>query len=123
MIFEFLAGGTVIDEIEKKDDYTEKEAKNIIMPIFDALKYLHDRGIIHGDLKMNSLLYSSAEEQNRVVKVTSPETFVDSSKYGQSDDLWSIGVVLHTLLYGNAPFKEEDEEKFENDIRSGNLKF
>ena len=86
----------------------------MILPIFDALKYLHDRGIVHGDLKMNSLLYSKDQEGKEVIKMTSPETFVDSKKYGTSDDLWSVGVILHTMLYGKAPFKEEDEEKFEN---------
>lgn len=43
----------LFERIVEKDHYSEKEAANTIRPLIDALKYCHDMGFAHRDLKVN----------------------------------------------------------------------
>jgi serine/threonine protein kinase len=38
--------------------YTEEEARRVISPVIDAIRYLHECGIVHRDLKVTSLIRS-----------------------------------------------------------------
>ena len=38
--------------------YTEEEARRVISPVVDAIRYLHECGIVHRDLKVPSLILS-----------------------------------------------------------------
>ena len=52
LVLEYLSGGELYDEIAEKVVYTEDEARKVISPIIDALRYLHECGIVHRDLKV-----------------------------------------------------------------------
>lgn len=49
-----VSGGELFDRIVEKGFYTERDASALIRQILDAVKYLHDMGIVHRDLKVNS---------------------------------------------------------------------
>lgn len=53
-----VSGGELFDRIIEKGFYTEKDASMLIRQILDAVKYLHDMGIVHRDLKVSCLLQS-----------------------------------------------------------------
>lgn len=46
-VLEYLDGGELFDRIVKKSYYNEKEARDLVMILLKALKYLHDLGIVH----------------------------------------------------------------------------
>lgn len=48
----FTAGGELFDRIVEKVVYTEKEARDLVSTLLQAVKYCHDRGIVHRDLKV-----------------------------------------------------------------------
>lgn len=48
-----MSGGELFDRIIAKGFYTEKDASKLIQQVLDAVKYLHDIGIIHRDLKVS----------------------------------------------------------------------
>jgi calcium/calmodulin-dependent protein kinase I len=47
VVLELLEGGEVFDRIVKKSRYDEKEARDLIYILLGAVKYIHDRDIVH----------------------------------------------------------------------------
>ena len=131
LIMEECYGGELFDRImehiEKKEMYTEKEAAEIIRQVMSAVEYCHNNGIVHRDLKPENLLYlKKGSEENNPLKVidfglsqtldtkkilsskvgtayyVSPEIL--AGKYTEKCDIWSAGVILYVLLSGEPPF-------------------
>jgi calcium/calmodulin-dependent protein kinase I len=50
---ELVSGGELFDRIADKGSYSERDASLIMLPLFNAVKYLHSKGIAHRDLKVN----------------------------------------------------------------------
>ena len=61
LVLEYLEGGELYDHIMEKEVYTETEARDTLLPIIDAVSYLHQSGIIHRDLKPENILYTMKE--------------------------------------------------------------
>ncbi|CCF57768.1 hypothetical protein KAFR_0D01220 [Kazachstania africana CBS 2517] len=126
----------LFDLIELKTNMTEFEAKLIFKQIVSGIKYLHDQGIVHRDIKDENVIVDS----NGFVKLidfgsaaytkTGPfEVFVGTIDYaapeilggnpykGKPQDIWALGVLLYTLIYKENPFYNVDE------ILEGQLRF
>lgn len=44
------AGGDLLDFIASKETYNEREARGVVRSLLGAVKYLHGKGITHGNL-------------------------------------------------------------------------
>ena len=131
LIMEECKGGEVFDRIiehiQKKDMYSEKDASIILRQMMSAVEYCHNNGIAHRDLKPENLLYlNDGPEENNPIKVidfglsqvispqrklktkvgtayyVSPEIL--NGAYSEKCDIWSAGVILYILLSGDPPF-------------------
>lgn len=51
-----FTGGELFDRIVQKVVYTEKEARDLVTILLEAVKYCHDRGIVHRDLKVKKII-------------------------------------------------------------------
>ena len=47
MVMEVMAGGELFDRIVEKSKYSEREASEVVRKVADALRYCHERGIVH----------------------------------------------------------------------------
>merc|ERR1712141_994574 len=56
LIFEKVSGGQLLDHIQTRKYFTEREAANIIRDVASALEFLHSKGIAHRDLKPENVL-------------------------------------------------------------------
>ena len=131
LIMEECHGGELFDKIlqhiENKEMYSEKQAAEIIKQVMSAIEYCHNNGICHRDLKPENLLYlKKGSEKHNPLKVidfglsqtlntkkilsskvgtayyVSPEIL--AGKYNEKCDIWSAGVILYVLLSGEPPF-------------------
>lgn len=56
-----VSGGELFDRIVEKGFYTERDASALIRQILDAVKYLHDMGIVHRDLKVSGGMHTHTQ--------------------------------------------------------------
>jgi MAP kinase interacting serine/threonine kinase len=56
LVFEKIHGGQLLDHIQNRVRFTEKEASYVIRDLASALQFLHKKGIAHRDLKPENVL-------------------------------------------------------------------
>ena len=56
LVIEYLKGGEILQRLQNKGIYSEKDASLTIKCLLEALKYCHERNIIHRDLKPENLI-------------------------------------------------------------------
>ncbi len=120
-------GGELFDRLDEQPDYhyTEAECARLVKQMLCAVRYLHSKGIIHRDLKLENFLFSStaADSELKMIDfglskhfkfgevhheaVGTPYTVapeVIRGTYDERCDCWAIGVITFLLLSGDPPF-------------------
>ncbi|XP_015273629.1 PREDICTED: tribbles homolog 1-like [Gekko japonicus] len=121
----------------------EQEAARLFKQIVSAVAHCHQSAIVLGDLKLRKFVFSSEErtqlrleslEDTHIIKgeddalsdkhgcpaYVSPEILNTTGTYsGKSADVWSLGVMLYTLLVGRYPFHDSDPSALFSKIRRG----
>lgn len=106
----------------------EPEVRYYLRQILSGLKYLHQRGILHRDLKLGNFFITENMELKMgdfglATRLEPPEhrkkTICGTPNYvapevlqrqghGPEADVWSLGCVMYTLLCGTPPFETVD---------------
>jgi calcium-dependent protein kinase len=146
IVMELCTGGDLLDHILRGGSFSEQEAVRILRKLCSAVKYLHCINICHRDLKPDNFLYTTKEpgaeikiidfglatkfrhqadaELHSVVGspyFIAPEVLRGS--YGKECDVWSLGVIIYTLLFGEPPFTGPSRRDIFKKILKGTLKF
>ncbi len=125
---EYVAGRNFDELLREKGRLPWKEVLDMALQVCPALKHAHDHGIIHRDIKPPNLIRTDAG----VVKLTdfgiakvfagkqltAANTLVGTAEYLSPEqaagkpttnrsDLYSLGIVMYTLLVGHPPFQGE----------------
>jgi calcium/calmodulin-dependent protein kinase I len=67
---EIMTGGELFEHIIEKETFDEDMAQQIMAPVFDAVIYCHERGIIHRDIKPENLLLSGQNLDESIIKIS-----------------------------------------------------
>ena len=70
LVMELMLGGELFEKILECESFPEKDSRDAIMAIIDAIRYIHQMGIIHRDIKPENLLLKSPEEGISSIKIT-----------------------------------------------------
>jgi len=148
IVMEYIRGGRLTDYMkEKKFNFSEKRAAELIYEIAVGVKYLHKYGIIHRDLKPDNIMLTEANDKGHIkimdfglskilgkkektsdgfgtLTFVSPEVLI-RKPYNKEIDIWSIGVILYLMLSGDLPFddEEDDEQKIAKSIVFNEVEF
>lgn len=133
LVQELCTGGDLFDRLDAQDDvhYTEAGCARIMKQIVDAVRYIHDKGIIHRDLKLENFMFSNegTDSELRMIDFGLSKHFkfgdvqdeavgsaytvapeVIRGEYNEKADEWSIGVITYLLLSGETPFGGAGED-------------
>jgi calcium-dependent protein kinase len=68
IVQELCVGGDLFDRLDAQPDYhyTEAQCAKLVKQMLSSVRYLHSRGIIHRDLKLENFLFSSRENDSEL---------------------------------------------------------
>lgn len=118
----------------------ENETRYIFKQLCEAFDYLHNKNIIHRDIKADNIMvtkshkikiidfgFAAVQMPGKKLKMfcgtpsyMSPELIKKQEYDGMASDVWALGVVLFQMLNGSFPFKAQlDRELFGKICRGG----
>uniref|UniRef100_G1R0K7 Tribbles homolog 1 n=1 Tax=Nomascus leucogenys TaxID=61853 RepID=G1R0K7_NOMLE len=120
--------GDMHSYVRSRKRLREEEAARLFKQIVSAVAHCHQSAIVLGDLKLRKFVFST-EERGKMMLLSdkhgcpayvSPEILNTTGTYsGKAADVWSLGVMLYTLLVGRYPFHDSDPSALFSKIRRG----
>ncbi|CAM9804024.1 unnamed protein product [Lampetra fluviatilis] len=143
IILELCSGQSLAHMLRSRKVLTEAEVKYYLRQLISGLRYLHQCGMVHRDLKLGNFFVTDSMEvkigdlglattleppemRKRTVCGTpnylAPEV-LNKRGHGPEADIWSLGCAVFTMLAGRPPFSTSDLANTYACIRSGRFNF
>ncbi|HTM22941.1 MAG TPA: serine/threonine-protein kinase [Kofleriaceae bacterium] len=139
MVMEMLEGRTLHHKLRHDGRFAPKVACDVMWQIGEALRYIHSRAIVHGDIKSENILLTRSPDRRRVVKLLdfglarpdvgirteriegtpeylAPERIRDGAPASVASDIYALGILFYELLVGDLPFRGTVEEVFRQHV-------
>ncbi|KOG96176.1 protein kinase FRK1 [Saccharomyces eubayanus] len=138
IVLEYACGGEFYKYIQKKRRLKETNACRLFSQLISGVHYIHSKGLVHRDLKLENLLLDKNENlvitdfgfvnefcsRNELMKTScgspcyaAPELVVSTKPYeARKADIWSCGVILYAMLAGYLPWDDDPKNPEGSDI-------
>eukprot|EP00730_Choanoeca_flexa_P019310 TRINITY_DN9427_c0_g1_i1.p1 TRINITY_DN9427_c0_g1~~TRINITY_DN9427_c0_g1_i1.p1 ORF type:complete len:715 (+),score=256.70 TRINITY_DN9427_c0_g1_i1:73-2217(+) len=135
-VMEFVTGGDLMFHAQELGKFTEPQAQFLLGEICLGLWFLHERGVIYRDIKLDNIMLegsghvkiadfglskqdiwgaSTTETMCGTPTYMSPE-IINEEPYSFSVDWWALGVLAYELMVGDPPFAGDDVDEIFEDI-------
>lgn len=123
-VMEYHSGELLAKRIMRKKRLNLREALFLTKQILDGIEYLHEKGIVHQDIKPENILVDKRNRRALIISLgicvydkltetqdgtpnyrnyTAPELFEEKTK-DRRTDIYSVGVILYKMLTGHYPY-------------------
>ena len=139
LLFEFVQGGDLNSLLDEKKQIPLEQAKFYAASIVTVLEYLHNKNILHRNLKPENILIA----QDGYIKISNfsyakqlkndytytfcgtpeycPPEMINKTGHNKGCDYWSLGILLYEMLVGITPFVDTDPMKIYQKINKCRL--
>ncbi|SSD60889.1 uncharacterized protein SCODWIG_02650 [Saccharomycodes ludwigii] len=139
IVLEYASGGEFYRYIQRRKRLKEPQACRLFAQLISGVHYMHSKGLVHRDLKLENLLLDKYENliitdfgfvnefvpgYNELMKTScgspcyaAPELVVSSRPYlARKADVWSCGIILFAMLAGYLPWDDDPTNPDGDDI-------
>ena len=145
LIMDFCKEGNLENKLKLPIKYSEAQIKYLAYQIFSAVQYLNKNNYMHTDIKPVNILideiiqnendedlfnikllnfgsYGEIESNSNVNILPyyiAPE--VINNEYDITSDVWSIGVIIYQMFYGEVPFRGDNINELYSNINRAQI--
>ncbi|XP_005745809.1 ribosomal protein S6 kinase alpha-2 isoform X1 [Pundamilia nyererei] len=137
LVQELLRGDELLDKALMHTNFTERDASDIMCALTKTVEYLHSQGVVHRDLKPSNIRYADDSGLPECIRICdfgfakqlraengllmtpcytatfmAPE-ILRKQGYDAACDIWSLGILLYTMIAGFSPFASSPEDTAE----------
>nr|XP_043886898.1 ribosomal protein S6 kinase alpha-2 isoform X2 [Solea senegalensis] len=137
LVQDLVRGSELLDRALTVPRFTERDASDVICTLAKTVEYLHSMGVVHRDLKPSNVRYADDSGRPESIRICdfgfakqlraengllmtpcytatfmAPEV-LKKQGYDAACDIWSLGILLYTMIAGFSPFASSPEDTAE----------